>query len=216
MNNTLTDRCVNKPNLTHALHRASSFRLYPPPIGTEGSTSVFSDVKNAISTRQAAELYGFAVNRNGMMCCPFHGDKHPSMKVDSRFHCFACQADGDVIDFVGRLFQLSPYKAVEKLKEDFGMALADGKVRLAPRRPPTVRHQLLDYYHCLQRWRVRYAPQSPTEELHPCFLEAIKNLDIVEYYLDCSVLPDPQTENELRKYWEGLHERLEKEERRLA
>ncbi|MCC2199675.1 CHC2 zinc finger domain-containing protein [Faecalibacterium sp. CLA-AA-H233] len=106
-----------------------------------------------------------------MMCCPFHGDKHPSMKVDSRFHCFACQADGDVIDFVGRLFQLSPYKAVEKLKEDFGMALADGKVRLAPRRPPTVRQQLLDYYRCLQRWRVRYAPQSPTEELHPCFLE---------------------------------------------
>ena len=149
------------------------------------------------------------------MCCPFHGDKHPSMKVDSRFHCFACQADGDVIDFVGRLFQLSPYKAVEKLKNDFGMALADGKVRLAPRRPPTVRQQLLDYYRCLQRWRVRYTPQSPTEELHPCFLEAIKNLDIVEYYLDCSVLPDPQTENELRKYWEGLHERLEKEERRL-
>ena len=96
------------------------------------------------------------------------------------------------------------------------MALADGKVRLASCRPPTVRQQLLDYYRCLQRWRVRYAPQSPTEELHPCFLEAIKNLDIVEYYLDCSVLPDPQTENELRKYWEGLHERLEKEERRLA
>ena len=67
------------------------------------------------------------------MCCPFHGDKRPSMKVDSRFHCFACQADGDVIDFVGRLFQLSPYKAVEKLKNDFGMALADGKVRPAPR-----------------------------------------------------------------------------------
>ena len=61
------------------------------------------------------------------------------MKVDSRFHCFACQADGDVIDFVGRLFQLSPYKAVEKLKNDFGMALADGKVRLAlpADRPPS-------------------------------------------------------------------------------
>ena len=44
----------------------------------------------------------------------------------------------------------------------------------------------------------------------------LSTLDIVEYYLDCSVLPDPQTENELRKYWEGLHERLEKEERRLA
>lgn len=33
MNNTLTDRCVNKPNLTHAPHRASSFRLYPLPLG---------------------------------------------------------------------------------------------------------------------------------------------------------------------------------------
>lgn len=29
MNNTLTDRCVNKPNFTHAPHRALSFRLYP-------------------------------------------------------------------------------------------------------------------------------------------------------------------------------------------
>ena len=29
MNNTLTDRCVNKPNLTHAPHQASSFRLHP-------------------------------------------------------------------------------------------------------------------------------------------------------------------------------------------
>ena len=149
------------------------------------------------------------------MCCPFHRDKHPSMKVDSRFHCFACQADGDVIDFVGRLFQLSPYKAVEKLKEDFGMALADGKVRLAPRRPPaSVRQQLLDYYRCLQRWRVDM-PQSSTEELHPAF-EAIKNLTSLEYYLDCSVLPDPQTENELRKYWEGLHERLEKRNEGVA
>ena len=22
--------------------------------------------------------------------CPFHDDKHPSMKVDRRFHCFGC------------------------------------------------------------------------------------------------------------------------------
>ena len=29
MNNTLTNRCVNKPNLIYAPHRTSSFRLYP-------------------------------------------------------------------------------------------------------------------------------------------------------------------------------------------
>ena len=45
-----------------------------------------------------------------MMCCPFHGDKHPSMKVDSRFHCFACQADGDVIDFAADFFNFLPIR----------------------------------------------------------------------------------------------------------
>ena len=37
------------------------------------------------------------------------------MKVDKRFHCFGCQADGDVIDFTGRLFSLSPREAALKL-----------------------------------------------------------------------------------------------------
>ena len=61
--------------------------------------SVFKAVKNSITTRAAAELYGLKVNHSGMTCCPFHNDRHPSMKVDKRFHCFGCQADGDVIDF---------------------------------------------------------------------------------------------------------------------
>ena len=56
MNNTLTDRCVNKPTSPTPITGLRPFAC-TPPIGTEGSTSVFSDVKNAISTRQAAELY---------------------------------------------------------------------------------------------------------------------------------------------------------------
>ena len=57
-------------------------------------SNVFEAVKQAVPTRQAAESYGIQVGRNGMACCPFHDDKHPSMKVDRRFHCFGCQADG--------------------------------------------------------------------------------------------------------------------------
>ena len=70
-------------------------------------SNVFEAVKQAVPTRQAAEFYGIQVGRNGMVCCPFHDDKHPSMKVDRRFHCFGCQADGDVIDFTARLFGLN-------------------------------------------------------------------------------------------------------------
>ena len=44
------------------------------------------------------------------------------MKVDERFHCFGCQADGDVISFTSRLFDLSPKDAALELASDFGIA----------------------------------------------------------------------------------------------
>ena len=50
--------------------------------------NVFEAVKQNVTTRQAAELYGITVSRNGMAVCPFHNDKNPSMKLDRRFHCF--------------------------------------------------------------------------------------------------------------------------------
>ena len=70
--------------------------------------NLFEAVKDVVPTRTVAEHYGIEVKRNGMACCPFHDDRTPSMKVDKRFHCFGCQEDGDVIDFVGKLFGLSP------------------------------------------------------------------------------------------------------------
>lgn len=84
--------------------------------------NVFEAVKPNITTRQAAEMYGIKVNRHGMAVCPFHNDKNPSMKVDKRFHCFACQADGDAVDFVSRLFGLPSKEAAMKLADDFGIA----------------------------------------------------------------------------------------------
>lgn len=75
--------------------------------------SVFEVVKQSVAVREAAEMYGIAVGRGGMACCPFHDDRHPSMKVDTRFHCFGCGADGDVIDFTARLYDLSPKEAAE-------------------------------------------------------------------------------------------------------
>ena len=47
---------------------------------------------------------------------------------DGGKYCFACGAYGDVIDFVGRLFQLSPYDAARKLAADF---------HLTPDKPPS-------------------------------------------------------------------------------
>lgn len=86
--------------------------------------NLFESVKSSITTREAAEHYGIHVGRSGMCRCPFHNDRIPSMKADERFHCFGCQADGDVISFTSRLFDLSPKDAALKLASDFGIAYA--------------------------------------------------------------------------------------------
>ena len=78
--------------------------------------SVFEAVKQSITVREAAQMYGIEVNRSGMACCPFHDDKNPSMKLNEEyFYCFGCGATGDVIDFTARLYNLSPKEAAEKL-----------------------------------------------------------------------------------------------------
>lgn len=81
--------------------------------------NVFEAVKQTVTTRQAAECYGIYVNRAGKANCPFHNDRTPSMKVDKRFHCFGCGADGDVIDFTAQLYGLDAKSAAEKLAADF-------------------------------------------------------------------------------------------------
>jgi len=84
--------------------------------------NLFEQVKGCVTTRQAAESYGLRVSRNGMCRCIFHDDRTPSMKVDERYYCFGCGATGDVIDFVGKLFDLPPYDAARKLADDFGIS----------------------------------------------------------------------------------------------
>ena len=41
--------------------------------------NVFEAVKQTVTTRKAAEIYGIRVSRNGMAVCPFHNDRNPSM-----------------------------------------------------------------------------------------------------------------------------------------
>ena len=87
--------------------------------------NVYEAVKQSVTTRQAAEHYGIRLGRNGMCVCPFHDDKNPSMKVDRRFHCFGCQTDGDVIDFVSRLENISLKEAALMLAQDFSIPYED-------------------------------------------------------------------------------------------
>ena len=100
--------------------------------------TIYETIKVAISVKQAAEHYGLKVNRNGMACCPFHNDRHPSMKLnEDYFFCFGCGVKGDVIDFVARSFDLSSYEAAQKLASDFGLdpKPPTSAAMLKPKRP---------------------------------------------------------------------------------
>ena len=166
--------------------------------------TIYETIKAAISVKQTAEHYGLKVSRNGMACCPFHNDRHPSLKLnEDYFFCFGCGAKGDVIDFIARLFDLSSYEAAQKLAADFGLdpkpptaaALTTPKLK-----HPCIRQfredemmcfrVLTDYLHLLEDWKVRYAPKTPDDALDDRFVEACQMLDYIEYLADILTVGD--------------------------
>ena len=164
--------------------------------------TIYGTIKAAISVKQAAEHYGLKVNRNGMACCPFHNDRHPSLKLnEDYFFCFGCGAKGDVIDLVARLFNLSSYEAAQKLASDFGL---DPKPPTAaamakPKRPYIRQFRedemlcfrvLTDYLHLLEDWKVRYAPKTPEDALDDRFVEACQMHCYIEYMADVLTVGD--------------------------
>ena len=147
--------------------------------------NVFEAVKQSVTTRQAAEHFGIRVGRNGMCVCPFHADKNPSMKVDRRFHCFGCQADGDVIDFVSRLEAVSPKEPPRHRKPR-----QETPEQQFKRMERYCFRVLCDYRNLLRRWKQDYAPKTPDEDFHPLFVEALQKQDYVDYLLDVLLFPD--------------------------
>ena len=159
--------------------------------------TMYETIKAAVPMKQAAEHYGLKVNRNGMACCPFHHDRHPSMKLnEDYFFCFGCGAKGDVIDLVARLFDLSGYDAAQKLAADFGISTKAGQAATAickPKRPHIRQFRedemlcfrvLTDYLHLLEDWKVRYAPKTPDKPYDDRFVEALQMHCHIEYMAD--------------------------------
>ena len=164
--------------------------------------TIYETIKAAISVKQAAEHYGLKVSRNGMACCPFHNDRHPSLKLnEDYFFCFGCGAKGDVIDLVARLFNLSSYEAAQKLALDFGLdpKPPTAAAMVKPKRPyiRQLREDemlcfrvLTDYLHLLEDWKVRYAPKTPEDALDDRFVEACQMHCYIEYMADVLTVGD--------------------------
>ena len=173
--------------------------------------NIFQKVKERVTARQVAEKYGLKVRQNGMACCPFHNDKHPSMKIDRNYYCFACGAKGDAVNYVAALFGLSQLEAAKKINEDFALGIPIGKQEVRKKREPEVRKKekvptkeermqfvqkkidkwardaanvLLRYLRWMEFWNEFYKPESMEAEWHPLFAEALQNESKISFLVD--------------------------------
>ena len=167
--------------------------------------NIFEQVKENITTKQAAMHYGLNVNQNDMVCCPFHNDRHPSMKVSEGYYCFGCGEKGDVINFVAKLHNLSQYEAAKKLALDFGLQIEknayQNKKQTKQVKTKTIRNKyqvqkdfekweqrcqkiLSDYSNWLAFWKEFYAPKAPNDMIYEEFLEAVHNIEKIKWYQD--------------------------------
>ena len=164
--------------------------------------TLFEQVKECVTARQAAEHYGIKVKRNGMACCPFHKDRHPSMKADKIYHCFACGVGGDAIDFTARLFGISQYEAAKKL------------VMIREKLEQWLKHAtdvLIRYLKWIQFWKEFYKPE-PEEEWHELFTEALANERKINDYLDVLMFG---TGEEIIEFFKMKRREVEKIEERI-
>ena len=167
--------------------------------------TIFEAVKSMVTPRMAAEHYGMTVARNGMVCCPFHDDWHPSMKLyHDHFHCFGCQANGDVIEFTSKLFGITALEAAQKLRADFGVQGDKPsiltKLNLYRTQADNERlcfRVLRAYLQILQDWKVRFSPQTPEDDPDDRFVEACHMLECTQYMVDQLTIGSPEERTEL-------------------
>ena len=172
--------------------------------------NMFTEIKDAVSTKEAASFYGLRVGRSCMCVCPFHNDKNPSMKVDKRFHCFGCGADGDVINFVQKLYGMDAKSAARKLISDFHLNIETDHKETAKERNARLKRAkqteyeksvreayalelrdfrlaMSDYHRTLHRWSIDLSPtleQWNGENINPRFEAAMLHLAQLSERLD--------------------------------
>lgn len=165
----------------------------------------FETVKQAVTTKQAAEAYGLEVDSHGMALCPFHEDHHPSLLLDQRYYCFGCHATGDVIDFTARLFGISQKSAALKLARDFGInprppTQLDIPILNAEPLPNSEQlciRVLQEYLRLLRIWKVRYRPVMPGDPLDDRFVESCQMEATITDLMDALMDVDAALRNQV-------------------
>ena len=86
-------------------------------------------IRDTVTMQDLMDFYGYKV-RHGFICCPFHGEKTPSLKIypgTGGWCCFGCGRKGSVIDFVKEHENCDFRTAVCAIDNAFHLGLMDPK-----------------------------------------------------------------------------------------
>ena len=113
-------------------------------------------LKTSISLIRLIESQGYQIKPEGkdhVMCCPFHDDKTPSLKISTDknvFNCFGCGASGTVIDWMMKTKGVSFRHACETLMHDAGMVVENAEpifFLTSSSDNQAILNQTINYYH---------------------------------------------------------------------
>jgi len=157
-----------------------------------------------LDMREAVLKYGITFYRNGFATCPFHAEKTASLRVwPDHFHCYGCNAHGDMLDFVGRMFNTNFIGAARIVNQDFAL-------NLPLDRPPTFKDRLqagriaderkrkrdalesarVEYEAALDTWTtldlyvIEHNPTDRDADFSPSWVDAIKRRELALYRLE--------------------------------
>lgn len=192
------------------------------------SVRLFDAVREEATAYDVAVNYGLKPNRAKLICCPFHNDKHPSMKVDKRYYCFGCGAHGDAIDFVANLYGIGMKEAAIKIATDLHISYDDklptsfeqrnyemkkSKARKGEEDKRELCQRISKLHSYLREMKIKYAPKSVEDsDWSPLFKLAVDDFETVDYYYELFILES--TEEEQKKIYEELKKEIETIERR--
>ena len=168
-----------------------------------------NEIKSRLKMPEVLRHYGFDIKRGRIPCPIHHGDGRNCGVKDEYIHCFVCGATVDVVGFEMQYFNLDFPKAISKLNDDFRLGLPignkiDRRTQLEMNKAAFERKRKIeeekkrieqienDYWTAFDEWKRlddnkrNYAPKTPSEPLHPLFVEALKNIAGAEYNLSCA------------------------------
>lgn len=165
-------------------------------------------IRETVTMPEVLRVYGIREGKRGRIACPIHGGYNDSSFSYNRhqYQCFNCGAKGGVIQFVKDYLECDYFRALDEFNRHFHLWAIDDEYQ-RPSVAERIRRETLQRkreekrrkeeveamkkeatilkMHQLIGNKIRFAPESELDEWHPLYVDALKNLEIAQYRVDC-------------------------------